>query len=247
MIKSKNSGRATTPSPKAVAPQNSSKNLQKMHNPFSSLFHGGHPMTHTIQPPHQYQELYDKSTIKIPENVPGKHQNQAREQLHGYYSHISALDDCLKTILRSLKKNNLDDKTIVVFTSDHGDMIFSHGLTRKLFPFEESVRVPLVIRDPGSKHRAGQQCNAPIDAPDLMPTLLGLANLKQEDHVQGKDWSTTIRGKKPEKSSDAGLLSAPVQAGPLQLYGISLSRRAHKPAHLCAQRKRSLAFIRQHQ
>ena len=45
------SGRATTPSPKAVAPQNSSKNLQKMRNPFSSPFHGGHPMTHTIQHP----------------------------------------------------------------------------------------------------------------------------------------------------------------------------------------------------
>ena len=110
-------------------------------------------------------------------------------------------------------------------------MIFSHGLTRKLFPFEESVRIPLVIRDPASKHLAGQQCNAPIDAPDLMPTLLGLANLKQADHVQGQDWTTSIRGKKPEKNSDAGLLSAPVQAGPLQLYGVQAYRGVRTSRH----------------
>ena len=218
------------------------KEFAKNAQPFFLTVSWGPPHDPYHSAPHEYQELYDKSKIQIPENVPKKHQNQARDQLHGYYSHISALDDCLKTILQSLKKNNLDDKTIVVFTSDHGDMIFSHGLTRKLFPFEESVRIPLVIRDPGSKHRAGQQCNAPIDAPDLMPTLLGLANLKQEDHVQGQDWSTTIRGKKPEKNSDAGLLSAPVQAGPLQLYGIQAYRGVRTKQHTYV-RNRSGAWL----
>ena len=102
---------------------------------------------------------------------------------------------------------------------------------------DRSVRVPLVIRDPGSKHRAGQQCKAPIDAPDLMPTLLGLANLKQEDHVQGQDWSTSIRGARPEKTSDAGLLSAPVQAGPLQLYGVQAYRGVRTSQHTYVRNK----------
>ena len=137
--------------------------------PFFLTVSWGPPHDPYHSAPQKYQELYKKSDISIPENVPEEHRKKAREQLHGYYSHISALDDCLKIILRSLKKNNLQDNTIVVFTSDHGDMIFSHGLTRKLFPFEESVRVPLVIRDPSIKHRSGQKCNAPIDAPDLMP------------------------------------------------------------------------------
>ena len=199
--------------------------------PFFLTVSWGPPHDPYHSAPRKYQDLYNKATIRIPENVPKEHHKKARDQLRGYYSHISALDDCLKTILRSLKKNNLEEKTIVVFTSDHGDMIFSHGLTRKLFPFEESVRVPLVIRDPASKNRAGQRCNAPIDAPDLMPTLLALANLKLEDHVQGQDWSTIIRGKKPEKSSDAGLLSAPVQAGPLQLYGVQAYRGVRTSCH----------------
>ena len=199
--------------------------------PFFLTVSWGPPHDPYHSAPREYQDLYNKATIRIPDNVPKEHHKKARDQLRGYYSHISALDDCLKTILRSLKKNNLEEKTIVVFTSDHGDMIFSHGLTRKLFPFEESVRVPLVIRDPASKNRAGQRCNAPIDAPDLMPTLLALANLKLEDHVQGQDWSTIIRGKKPEKSSDAGLLSAPVQAGPLQLYGVQAYRGVRTSCH----------------
>ena len=199
--------------------------------PFFLTVSWGPPHDPYHSAPQKYQELYEKSDISIPENVPEEHRKKAREQLHGYYSHISALDDCLKIILRSLKKNNLQDNTIVVFTSDHGDMIFSHGLTRKLFPFEESVRVPLVIRDPSIKHRSGQKCNAPIDAPDLMPTLLGLVNLKQEDQVQGQDWSMVIRGTKAEQSSDAGFLSAPVKAGPLQLYGMLAYRGLRTNRH----------------
>lgn len=207
------------------------KKFAQNDQPFFLTVSWGPPHDPYHSAPQEYKDLYDKSDIEIPKNVPKEHQSKAKEQLHGYYSHISALDDCLKSILRSLKKNNLQEKTIVVFTSDHGDMIFSHGLTRKLFPFEESVRVPLVIRDPSIKHRAGQQCNAPIDAPDLMPTLLGLANLKQKDQLQGQDWSMVIRGTNAEKSTDAGLLSAPVKAGPLQLYGIEAYRGVRTKRH----------------
>ena len=203
----------------------------KNEQPFFLTVSWGPPHDPYHSAPHKYQDLYERRNIDIPQNVPSQHHSKAREQLHGYYSHISALDDCLKIILRSLKKNKLDDKTVVVFTSDHGDMIFSHGLTRKLFPFEESVRVPLVIRDPSIKNRGGHQCNAPIDAPDLMPTLLGLANLKQQDHVQGQDWSRVIRGQKPEQDTDTGFLSAPVQAGPLQLYGIQAYRGVRTRRH----------------
>jgi len=207
------------------------KKFAQDEQPFFLTVSWGPPHDPYHSAPQEYQDIYEKSSIDIPKNVPIEHHNKARDQLHGYYSHISALDDCLKIILRSLKKNNLEDKTVVVFTSDHGDMIFSHGLTRKLFPFEESVRVPLVIRDPAIKDRAGQQCNAPVDAPDLMPTLLGLANLKQEEQVQGKDWSLVIRGTKAEKNMDAGVLSAPVEAGPLQLYGIQAYRGVRTSRH----------------
>lgn len=200
------------------------KKFAKNKQPFFLTVSWGPPHEPYQSAPQEYKDLYKKSNILIPKNVPKEFHKDARKQLHGYYSHISALDDCLKIILQSLKINHLEDKTIVIFTSDHGDMIFSHGLTRKLFPFEESVRVPLIIRDPSLNHLAGKQCNAPVDAPDLMPTLLGLANLKQEDKLQGQDWSMVIRGFKSEKDTDAGFLSAPVSSGALKMYGVQAYR-----------------------
>ena len=113
-----------------------------------------HDPYHTA--PEEFKELYQGVDIKIPENVPEEHKEKACNQLHGYYSHISALDQCLKMIMKCLKRNQLERNTLVVLTSDHGDMLFSQGLTRKLYPFEESVRVPFVIRDPDLKHQAGK-------------------------------------------------------------------------------------------
>ena len=97
-----------------------------------------HEPYHTA--PEEFKDLYREIDIKIPENVPEEHQEKARKQLRGYYSHISALDQCLKMITKCLERNQLERNTLVVLTSDHGDMLFSQGLTRKLYPFEESVR-----------------------------------------------------------------------------------------------------------
>ena len=181
-----------------------------------------HDPYHTA--PEEFAELYKDVAIKIPDNVPAEFRSKANNQLRGYYAHISALDSCLKMILQCLKRNQLVENTLVVFTSDHGDMLFSHGLTRKLYPFEESVRVPFVIRDPELQGQAGTTCDAPIDAPDLMPTLLGLANLPQSPATEGRNWAPVIRGEECLKDTDVGLLNAPVCAGPLQLYGMKAYR-----------------------
>jgi arylsulfatase A-like enzyme len=80
--------------------------------------------------------------IKLRTNVPAATAKQAREELAGYYAHIEATD---RAIGRLLSDVDLTD-TIVVFTSVHGDMHGSHGVFRKGWPYEESVRVPLLIR-----------------------------------------------------------------------------------------------------
>ena len=97
-------------------------------------------MTRITQPQKNLKSYTRGVDIKIPENVPEEHKEKARNQLHGYYSHISALDQCLKMIMKCLQRNQIERNTLVVLTSDHGDMLFSQGLTRKLYPFEESVR-----------------------------------------------------------------------------------------------------------
>ena len=90
-------------------------------------------------------------------------------------------------ILQCLYRNQLVENTLVVFTSAHDDMPFSHGLTRKLYPFEEFTRFPFVILGPNLEGHAGTICDAPIDAPDLMPTLLRLTNLPQSPTTEGRN------------------------------------------------------------
>jgi arylsulfatase A-like enzyme len=82
--------------------------------------------------------------ISLPANVPrgGEIEKQARRELAGYYAHIEATDRAIGLLLARAPREN----TLVVFTSVHGDMHGAHGLFRKGWPHEESVRVPLVVR-----------------------------------------------------------------------------------------------------
>ncbi len=84
--------------------------------------------------------------VVLPANVPESAAEQARRELAGYYAHIEATDRAVGRLLAALP-----DDTVVVFTSVHGDMHGAHGLFRKGWPHEESVRVPLLVRGaPGS-------------------------------------------------------------------------------------------------
>jgi arylsulfatase A-like enzyme len=87
--------------------------------------------------------------LKLRANVPvgGDIEKQAREEMAGYYAHIEATDRAIGKLLSEVDLS----ETIVVFTSVHGDMHGSHGLFRKAWPYEESIRVPLLVRYPRGK------------------------------------------------------------------------------------------------
>ena len=78
--------------------------------------------------PEQYQRLYADQPIDLRPNVPDEDADAAAEDLRGYYAHIAALDDCFARLLHVLEKTGTADDTVVVFTSDHGDMMGSHRL-----------------------------------------------------------------------------------------------------------------------
>lgn len=84
--------------------------------------------------------------VKLRGNVPpgGDVEQKAREELAGYYAHIEATDRAIGKLISEVDLA----ETIVVFTSVHGDMHGSHGLFRKAWPYEESIRVPLLVRFP---------------------------------------------------------------------------------------------------
>ncbi|MHC4497865.1 MAG: sulfatase-like hydrolase/transferase, partial [Planctomycetota bacterium] len=145
-------------------------------------------------------------------NVPKEYEAQARRDIAGYYAHIAALDDCIGTILKTLKETGLEDDTIVIFTSDHGDMLYSQGERKKQRPWDESILVPFLVRYPAVLGKEGRTIDMPINTPDIMPTLLALSGVDIPDTVEGADFSAIITGR--EKPIDnAALITCPSPFG----------------------------------
>jgi arylsulfatase A-like enzyme len=162
-------------------------------DPFFMVMSWGPPHDPYDTAPEPFRKLYDARSITLRSNVPPELADRARDVLAGYYAHVSALDACFQLLLDGLRDAGLEDDTIVVLASDHGDMIGSHGLWKKQHPYDESVRVPFLVRWPAGLGTTRRSVAAPLDAPDVMPTLLGLAGLDVPATVQGRDFSGSIR------------------------------------------------------
>lgn len=163
--------------------------------PFALFLSWGPPHNPFGTAPEEFEAMYNPADIELSSNVPEETAEQARKELAGYYAHCSALDADFGKLMATLSETGLDKDTIVIFTSDHGDMLGSQGAFRKQRPWAESARVPFLVRhtqitEPRVEH-------TPIDAPDMMPTLLSLAGLSVPDSVQGLDFSRTITEGEP--------------------------------------------------
>ena len=175
--------------------------------PFLLMLSWGPPHAPYDTAPQEYRRFYDAETIRLRPNVPAELADQARKWLAGYYAHCSALDSCVGHLLATLAECGLDNDTIFVFTSDHGDMLGCQGETKKQRPWDESIRVPLLLRYPGLSGWQPRQTDAVIDAPDIMPTLLGLCEIAIPDGVEGFDFSSHIAGGDDESDQSALIMS----------------------------------------
>jgi arylsulfatase A-like enzyme len=165
--------------------------------PFILFLSWGPPHNPYRTAPRKYREMYDPKNITLRPNVPEESRKTALKDLAGYYAHISALDDCVGDILKTLDRTGIADNTIFVFTSDHGDMHGSQGMIRKQRPWDESIRVPFLLRYPVAHGRTGRTIDMPINTPDIMPTLLGLSGITIPQTVEGTDYCGIIRGEEP--------------------------------------------------
>ena len=196
----------------AIAQTHSATEYIQQHpkdKPFLMVLSWGPPHAPYHTAPHRYQELFSPSDIDLRQNVPPELQDKARKDIAGYYSHIATLDDCIGNVISTLNETGLAENTIVVFTSDHGDMLYSHGQIKKQQPWEESVRVPFLLRVPALHDSQGKTLDVPLNTPDILPTLLSLAGIEIPDSIQGDDLSGHIKGTATEHTEFA-LLSCPV-------------------------------------
>ncbi|MCC7355247.1 MAG: sulfatase, partial [Anaerolineae bacterium] len=165
------------------------------------------------EPPHwpynQFPEefnTYDPASVDVPPNVPVQMEAFARKEIALYYGCVTALDAQMGCLLAALDRLGLAEKTIVVFTSDHGDHLSSHGFGKpwdqwlhhtkrcsKASPYEEAIHVPFLLRYP-AKVRPGQRTRALLNTVDIMPTLLSLCELAIPGTVRGMDLSHAVLG-----------------------------------------------------
>jgi arylsulfatase A-like enzyme len=128
-----------------------------------------------------------------------------------YFANVSAVDYYIGKVLKQLEELNLAENTIIVFSSDHGEMLGSHGLTGKNVPQMESFNIPFIIKWQSKlQHRVEDLI---LSVPDVMPTLLGLAGLEDKipGEVQGNDYSANLYQKSSginEKSGSALYINA---------------------------------------
>jgi arylsulfatase A-like enzyme len=174
--------------------------------------------------PEQYRALYNSQEIQLRPNIPTEHVKDAITDLRGYYSHIAALDDCVKQVMTTLDRTGLAEDTILVFSSDHGDMLRSQGLSGKLFPWDESLRVPFLVRYPQRLGTTGKQLEAPLNIPDIMPTLLGLSGIPRPEGLQGTDYSKLILGHETADLPRSAFINNPVSTFQLRQCGFDSYR-----------------------
>lgn len=113
----------------------------------------------------------------------------------GYHAHVSAVDDELARLLAAIGDADLWGRTIVVYSSDHGSMLGSHGVGSKRQAFEESIRIPFIVYGPGIIEAQPERTEL-LGAIDMMPTLLGGAGLPVPEGCEGRDFSPWLFGKR---------------------------------------------------
>jgi len=148
----------------------------------------------------KYFRLYDPAEMPMPTNIEDEFDYPNPEPVPTaiplsedglgmlmslYYSLVREVDDHVGRLLEALERTGQADNTVVVFTSDHGEMLGSHGNLSKSVFFEEAFRVPLLIRWP-ARIRAGSVIEEPATGADLAPTLLDLAGIDIPSHMHGR-------------------------------------------------------------
>jgi arylsulfatase A-like enzyme len=181
--------------------------------------------------PERYRSAYRNREIQVRDNVARERRDEAAGMLRGYYAHMAALDECFARLLGSLDRARIAEDTIVVFTSDHGDMMLSQGLTTKLHPWDESIRVPFLVRYPRKLGALPRRIRQVLNSPDIFPTLLGLAGIRIPDSVEGADLSGALTANRQSSGENGTLLSLPLPITEARRYGFAEYRGLRTPRH----------------
>lgn len=165
----------------------------------------------TVREP--YNHMYDQLRFLPPRTyglddmpIPGwlgggkKHPKFIGDQMSLYFGMVKCIDDNFGRLLQTLEASGRLDSTIVLMTSDHGDLCYEHDRLNKGNPYEGSARVPMLIRYP-KRLSAKTVYRQPVGTVDITPTLLGIAQVRTTHSLQGRDLSDALGGGNADSES----------------------------------------------
>lgn len=141
-----------------------------------------------------YKDIHVDSLLNRP-NVPKSTKGDiGRKNVQDYFACVTGVDEQIGRILEALKESGQDENTIVVLSADHGEMMGSHGLLQKVVWYEESLRIPFIIKWPDNIQPG--KSNLHLSVPDIMPTLLSMLGLENSipKDVEGENLASSILG-----------------------------------------------------
>lgn len=153
--------------------------------------------------PQKYLDLFDPTALNLPPDVSTKFSPEVEKRLRKhyqmYYAQVKSIDNEIGRLLKGLKELGIDENTIILYTSDHGDKLGSHCTPKKLrgkaSPYATAFRIPLIVRWP-NKIPGSRVSNALVSSVDLAPTILDLAGIKIPPGMQGDSMgSWCLKGK----------------------------------------------------
>lgn len=186
-------------------------------DPFALMvsYNPPHPPFHEV--PDRYRERYrgqPAADLLTRPNVDTRTGDgaEALAVVADYFAAITGVDEQVGRLLTALDHLDLAEDTLVVFTSDHGMQLGSHGLLAKNVWFDESLLVPLLLRQPGRVPAAID--DTLVSTPDIAPTLLSLLGQPVPEQMQGRDLSGVVAGETvTERPPGALYVRAPSAAG----------------------------------
>ena len=116
-----------------------------------------------------------------------------RTSIAAYFGFVTYLDHCIGRVIDGLERLGLRENTLIVYSSDHGEMLYKNGVCEKQTFFEDAVRIPLIYSLPGQLPE-GTASDAMVSNIDLLPTLLTMQGIDVPDFVEGTDLTPTFTG-----------------------------------------------------
>ncbi len=176
-------------------------NFLEPHSPYTGPFNDLHPPESINLSGNFHDSLDDRDPLRYrlqrERNIAtyGPDEKEFRSLISKYWGLVSQVDQSVGAILDKLEKLGMAENTIVVYTSDHGDMMGSHKMVTKTVMFEESVRIPFMMRIPQITTEQILIKNRRVSQIDIVPTLLDLLGKNIPASLEGKSLVPLLKGK----------------------------------------------------